>query len=210
MRAEQELRYRNTFEEPQRFEHQRQDDPEGRQDRDQRGRQQGAHHPPFDAGSSPEVQPRSTHSEPRRGDRDHNRDRATDRRILRLGIRVAARDRRRLRVEPCLPLSARNFPGFDKDGVALHVELGKRLALGTRKHSPLDHCGLNRSPHSDEQKRRNRCHEHGVSTVIDRQRVKLSRTAKHFGPAECEPAGRSRNQKDDGERQGQGHRARRR
>ena len=55
--SEQELDRRDHGEEAQRFEQQGEDDPERRQDRDQRGEQKRQHHQPLDPGAGAEIGP---------------------------------------------------------------------------------------------------------------------------------------------------------
>ena len=55
---------------------------------------------------------------------------------------------------------------FAEYRLALHVEVGKRPALGAGQHGPVDEARLRRSPDCDQQERRNCRPERRMGAVM--------------------------------------------
>ena len=117
------------------FEQQRKDDSERREDRDQGSADEQSVHPTLDRSACAKVPVAlAEEHDARASEGDQDRSDPADRGVAALRFRDSRSERGRLRIEARFDLAIRDLPRLGKDRVALHFEVGQRLAFGRREH----------------------------------------------------------------------------
>ncbi len=194
MGAEEEINGRDHAEEAHGLEYQRQENPEGGEDGDQRGEQQHGEHAALDLGPRGEIRLEAGEGPGRGDDSDDQRQRHADPAIE--GDRLAIGFDQRLGFgnEHAFGCAGGDITRFGKDRIASHAEGGQGCCPGARQHMLHDQVLRDRVPQRGEQQHRDADPQSRIPGVIDRKRSKatIGRLALEFPRARAghQPTGK--------------------